>query len=242
MLASPPGTRLVYEPANVADGIITGQEAALTELPRTDSPATGDVLRAMSGRLRSPWTDQMNHSHLPRRSVVKDVRAMWLLGAVRAQRPHVPIIILTRHPYDIARSVVDLGWCDPTRSAADNFAAEVATWCDAYENALDARALWVAYEDLRADPRAQLSRIRAFATHFHPTWEALDVETIDVERWSQTNFRQTTSSSATTPIDAAWIDAATPRLAASPWSAYYGTDGSVVGHLADVIAGDFSWN
>ena len=235
MLASPLGTRLVYEPANVADDIITGEDAALTELPRTDSPATRDVQRALSGRLWSSWIDQMNHSHLPRRSVVKDVRAMWLLDAVCAQRPAVPVVILTRHPYDIARSVVDLGWCDPSRSPAENFAREVTSWCDAYENARDARACWVSYEDLLSEPRRELARIRAFAAAHHPTWEALDVDRVDVGRWSQTNFRQTSSVSAGAAIPAEWIAAATPRLAASPWSAFYGTDGTVVGSLSDVI-------
>ena len=235
MLASPLGTRLIYEPANIADAIVTGEAAALTELPRTGSPATRDILRALSGRLWSSWTDQMNHSHLPRRAVVKDVRAMWLLDAVSAQRPEVPIVVLLRHPYDVARSVVDLGWCDPQRSPADNFAREVALWCDAYDQARDARALWVAYEDLLGDPRAQLMRIRAFAANHHPTWEALDVDQVDVGRWSQTNFRQTTSARSDSPLDPQWIQAAAPRLAASPWSAFYGTDGSVVGQLSDVV-------
>jgi hypothetical protein len=236
MLASAPGTRVVYEPANVADELFTGEQAALVTLPRSGDPCVKDIVRALSGRLWSPWTDQMNTSHLPRRSVVKDVRALWLVHDVIRQQPEVPVIVLSRHPYDVARSAVELGWCDPQLTAAENFAAEVASWCAAYDAAVQAPVIWVSYEDLCADPQRELRRLREALRDRHPTWEALEIDSIDVGRWSQTNFRHTQSTSREA-IPAEWIECAAPVLLASPWSHYYAVDGSTAASLPEVIGG-----
>ena len=82
MLASPPRTRLVYEPANIPDDLFDGTEAALTPPPRDSLGHTSAVVNGLSGTVRHWWCDQFNNSHRPKRLVAKDVRGLGIAGSV----------------------------------------------------------------------------------------------------------------------------------------------------------------
>lgn len=188
LLATAPTTRLLYEPANLADRVFEGERAAQLPLPREGDPATTDVLAAISGRRRGAWVDQLNRAHLERHRVVKDVRALWLAGAVRAAAPQTPVVVLCRHPADVAESVITLGWGRGTTPFED----EVREWIAAYHAALgDPRledAHFVSYESLRTDPRGAVDGIFNYAATFDRSWLALRRHPLDAARPSATEF------------------------------------------------------
>lgn len=165
LLASPKGTRFVYEPANIADLCFEGAQAAMIAPPLLSPPHTAAVVKGLEGKVAHWWSDQFNRSHWPKRLVAKDVRGIGIAGTVAEQLDETPIIILIRNPIDVATSIVRLGWFDPSRTAHDAFVAEVSRWCEYHEQALRdqrlSRALWVSYEELRA---TQLSSSPLFAT------------------------------------------------------------------------------
>jgi len=192
MLTQAAGTRLVYEPANLHDSTFTGELAASSPLPEGPGPALDDVVAALRGRVHHPWVDQLNTCHLVRRSVVKDVRGIGIAGEVAVAVPDTPVVVLTRHPISVARSVVALGWtdADDQRTA---FLNEVHEWCRLHQRALgDPRldgAHFVTYEAVVADPVGRVRRLLEWASTFDPTWRHLDAELIDTARPSSTNFR-----------------------------------------------------
>lgn len=189
MLCAAPHTRLLYEPANLCDDLVDGRDASGRPLPAPGSPAVDDVVAALRGHLRGPWVDQINTAHLVARRVVKDVRAVGVAGDVRDEVPDCPIVILVRHPVEIAISAARLGWIDAT---ADALLAEVASWCDAHARALGdprlADAHLVTYEDLRRDPRAEVERIVNYAGTFDQSWRRADWTRLDPARPSATEF------------------------------------------------------
>ncbi|GEM_PF-1863305 len=205
MLVSPPGTRLMYEPANVSEGVVTGEQAATTPLPEGAHPATLEVIRALQGgaAFHGAWIDQLNTAHLVRRTVVKDVRAMAIAAEVRRYRPHNPVIVLTRHPFEIARSVVALGWYDP--ASKNPFLDEVEQWCQRHHSVFlslrDQNVHFVAYEELLNDAKGQLAAIGTYAMAIHPTWRKLNSMAIDVTRPSSTNFRDSSAFGPTSWSD-----------------------------------------
>jgi hypothetical protein len=191
MLASPPGTRLIYEPINAVDGAYTGEVAATLELPIGQGPGAEAVIAALRGQTSNPWVDQINRAHLVSRSVTKDVRALGVAGEVAAEAPDSPIVVLTRHPLAVARSVVDLGWT-AVADRGDAIVAEVARWCEFHEAALGderlAGACFISYESLTANPAGGLRRVLSWAATFDPTWRGVDVDRIDTGRPSSTDF------------------------------------------------------
>ena len=199
MLAHQRGTRLVYEPANVPDGLVSGDASADIPLPREGDPATFAVVRALRGVERGDWVDQMAGTHFARRRVVKDVRAMALAPSIRTKCPETPVVILTRHPIAVARSKVDLGWTSGA-SRSDDFATEVQQWCEIHAAALRdtrlANVHFVTYEALRENPQARVAAIRDYALGFSSTWRGLSTDTLDPTRPSATNFRSTTVGAA----------------------------------------------
>jgi hypothetical protein len=199
MLSESRGTRLVYEPANLVDHAFDGVSAAQLALPHEGGPASVNVAAALHGSLRGEWVDQFNRTHVVKRRVVKDVRALALAGEVHTMVPNAPVVVLVRHPIGVARSVRELGWSD-AQSPTDIFEREVVRWCEAHARAFgDPRlsdALFVEYEVLKQDPRAQLGRIVHFASSRDRTWRAIRVDQIDVGRASSTNFRGSATSAS----------------------------------------------
>jgi hypothetical protein len=191
MLATARGSRLVYEPINVAEGVYTGEEAALVDPSIGPGPGADAVIAALRGEMSNPWVDQLNRARFVARSVTKDVRALGVAGDVAVAAPDSPIVVLVRHPLAVARSVVDLGW---TASGDRNEAmiTEVSKWCELHAAALsDVRldgALFVAYESLLTDPTRSVSEVLGWAATFDPTWRRVDVGRIDTGRPSSTDF------------------------------------------------------
>jgi hypothetical protein len=201
VLASSRGTRLIYEPANLPLGLVTGEAAALAALPRGPGEELDAVELALRGRVRGAWVDQLSDCHVVRRRVVKDVRAIGLLELVAARHPRVPIVVLVRHPLSIALSTVALGWTDPqVASDEEHLVAEVRRWTELHGAALRtpsaARALLVAYEHLVSAPDVTLDRVGAHLGSHHPTWRDLPIDRRRIDAPSSTSFRRTTARSA----------------------------------------------
>jgi len=201
IIASAPGTRLVYEPANLPGSLFTGEAAAGTALPTAAGPELTAIERALRGRVRGQWVDQLSTGHVVHRRVVKDVRGIGLLGLVAARHPTAPIVVLVRHPLSIARSVVALGWVPPERDADDEaMLGEVRRWVGLHATALSspaaARALLVTYEHLVLAPDDVLPRILTHLGTHHRTWRNLDVDREVLTASSATSFRRDGSRSA----------------------------------------------
>jgi len=194
VLASAPGTRLIYEPANVPGGIFTGEDAAKVPLPTGPGPELASIERSLQGRVRGPWVDQLAHAQVVHRRVVKDVRATGLLGVVTARHPTTAVVVLVRHPLAIARSAVELGWVDGARDEEERLLGEVRRWAALHAQAFAApttnRALVVAYEHLVLDPDVTLDAVRSYLVEHHPTWGALAIDRVQVAAPSATSFRR----------------------------------------------------
>lgn len=198
-LASGDGTRLIYEPANVPGRLFTGEDAQLVPLPTGPGPELRAVERALRGRIHGRWVDQLATGHLVRRRVVKDVRAVGLLGAVAARHPSTPIVLLVRHPLSIARSTARLGWTAGEGDADARLVDEVRRWASLHAAALQApaagRVLLVAYEHLVLAPDETLARVLAHLATRHPTWRGLPVDRTRFASPSATTFRAPVSRS-----------------------------------------------
>ena len=148
--------------------------------PRFVEPIT----RIVTGRLRNPWADHLNHVLIARKRLIKEIRANLLLGAIADRFDGMPIVLLVRHPMAVAASRRQLGWVDQLEVAlrqpalvtdhlapqrdflaglTDPFARTVAQWC--IETVVPLRATspeqvcLVSYEHLLTDPRVQAERV-----------------------------------------------------------------------------------
>lgn len=201
VLASAPGTRLIYEPANVPGSLFTGEAAARVALPTGPGPELAAVERALRGRVRGAWVDQLASVHVVHRRVVKDVRGVGLLGLVAARHPTTPVVLLVRHPLSIARSVVSLGWV-PNDDEPDDEAMlrEVRRWvavhADALRTSLAARALVVTYEHLVLTPDDVLPRVLTHLGAHHRTWRGLEIDREVLTAPSATSFLRDGTRSA----------------------------------------------
>jgi sulfotransferase family protein len=147
----------------------------------------GPVRRVLTGGLRDPWTDRFHRGFLPRRRLIKDVRANLLLGWIRANFPGMPMILLLRHPCAVVASRLALGWKDSLfetmeqedlvedflspietriRAARDDFERHLFLWC--IDNYVPLRQFapgeihLAFYENLLAHPKEELRRLFAF--------------------------------------------------------------------------------
>jgi len=85
-----------------------------------------------------------------------------------ALRPDVPVVHFLRDPRDVARSSIGMGWAGNAWRGVDHWIATEREWRDA-PPALRARALRSRYEDLLAEPEAELTRIcTALGVSFDP--------------------------------------------------------------------------
>jgi hypothetical protein len=98
--------RYIFEPFSPGRLDITGPFRPRQYLrPGVDDPRYLDPARAIiSGRVRSVWTDKYNRAVLPRKRLIKDVRANLLLPWLQRQFPAMPLVYLLRHPCAVAHS------------------------------------------------------------------------------------------------------------------------------------------
>lgn len=64
----------------------------------------------LSGKIRHSWIDQFNKSIIPKKRIIKDIRAHFMLKWIKEMFPEIPIILLLRHPCAVACSKLKLGW------------------------------------------------------------------------------------------------------------------------------------
>ncbi|MDP9439092.1 MAG: sulfotransferase [Actinomycetota bacterium] len=141
--------------------------------------------RAVTGELRSRWTDRGGAPGSGRR-LVKDIRANLLLGWLAENFPGMPIVLLMRHPCAVVSSRLALGWRDNLdetmaqselvedhllpvegriRDASDPFERHLFLWC--IENHVPLRQFppgsihLCFYESLLLDPEPELRRLFA---------------------------------------------------------------------------------
>ena len=147
----------------------------------------GPARTALTGGIRSLWTDRFNDKLVARRRLIKDIRANLLLGWMRANFPGMPIILLLRHPCAVVTSRLALGWKDnldetmaqedlvedfllpmeaEIRAARDDFERHLFLWC--IDNYVPLRQFargevhLVFYEDLLEDPEDGLRSLFGF--------------------------------------------------------------------------------
>jgi len=136
---------------------------------------------ALTGKVRSYWTDFQRTSLFPARFALKMIRANLMLGYIYDHfRPR--IVYITRHPCAVTRARVKLGWTadvsdilrqgelveDHLRQHVDAIAAE--------RDALGTHAVWWAVEN------AVATRQLATRPHYRITYEDLCLRPLEIAR------------------------------------------------------------
>ena len=190
--------RYIFEPFH--PGRVDATEAFTPRLylrPEDRDPTYLDAAVAvLSGRVRSLWADKYNRAIMPRRRLVKEVRANLLLPWLAANFPETRIVLMLRHPCAVANSErmlsdawhIDLNrflsqpnlvqdhlapYESAMRAAGSDWEKRVFVWC--IENhvplaALDpSNVLFAFYEDFCVDPETELKRLFEFVNlHYDP--------------------------------------------------------------------------
>ena len=79
--------------------------------PDNNDPALAIGARMiLAGKPRGLWVDRDNTSLLYRRRIIKDIRCNLMAGWLKKIAPHLPIVLMLRHPLQIAASWRKLGW------------------------------------------------------------------------------------------------------------------------------------
>ena len=223
LLASNPRTRLVFEPANLPYEGRPDLGTDMISLPPVGpggdlGGAAALIEGAVSGRLRTHWSDQITTTRFARRRVVKDILGVGALPWIAARWPTMPVILLIRHPLAVAHSLVELTWSMNNATsaqgfldahapganpnlAADALLGEVRQWADDHAAALSSseveRCLVVFYEDLVTAPDEQIARIeRHVAANGGRAWGTLNLDRSMVERPSFASFRRQAATTA----------------------------------------------
>jgi Sulfotransferase family len=183
------GYHYVFEPFNPARVGAFGQFRSKQYLRPDDTreeflkPAS----LALTGALKSSWTDRFNRALVARRRLIKDIRANLLLGWMRANFPGMPIVLLLRHPCAVVASRLALGWKDnlsetmeqqdlvedfllpmetEIHAARDAFERHLILWC--IDNYVPLRQFapgeihLTFYENLLINPEAELQSLFTF--------------------------------------------------------------------------------
>jgi hypothetical protein len=147
----------------------------------------GPARTALTGGIRSLWTDRFNNKLVARRRLIKDIRANLLLGWIHENFPGMPIILLLRHPCAVVASQLALGWQEvlletmeqeelvedfllpveaEIRAARDPFERHLFSWC--IENYVPLRQFGPGeihlafYESFLVHPERELRRLFSF--------------------------------------------------------------------------------
>ena len=147
----------------------------------------GPARAALTGELRSLWTDRFNTRLVARRRLIKEIRANLLLGWMGENFPGMPIVLLRRHPCAVVASRLALGWRDnlsetmeqeelvedfllsveaEVREARGAFERHVFSWC--IENYVPLRQFGPGeihlafYESFLVHPEEEVGRLFAY--------------------------------------------------------------------------------
>ena len=104
--------RVVFEPffpANVKES--KGFEYIQYLNPRCNNAILTNQARIiLAGTVRNNWVDKYNNRLFYRRRIIKDIRCNLMLGWLKRVANNPPIVLMIRHPLQIASSWSKLGW------------------------------------------------------------------------------------------------------------------------------------
>lgn len=179
--------RVVFEPLR-ADRVPEARVFANGQYLRredADPRYVDPMTKILTGRMRNPWADHLNHAVVARRRLVKEIRANLLVPWLVDRFPGMPVVLLVRHPLGVASSRRELGWSDHLgdalgqpdlvadhldpeqerflRGLTDPFARTVAQagleMLVALRMSTPQEVLAVTYEGLVTEPRVQAERV-----------------------------------------------------------------------------------
>lgn len=106
------GLRPVFEPFDVHhDGYFNVLRPGRYIRPvEMDACLREPATRVLTGKYRSPWSDQLSRPRRYRGRVIKDIRSSLWVGWLSRSFPEVPVAHVIRHPLLVARSAHALGW------------------------------------------------------------------------------------------------------------------------------------
>ena len=213
--------RMVFEPLRRDKVALAraGPWGRSAEPAERDDALDAVLRRILTGRVRSHWSDKFNRVRLPRRRLVKEIRATNLLPRIVARYPGMPVVYLLRHPIPAAWSAADLHWkpylgeflsqpklvdgpLAPLRALVDEIAAgddpferHVLRWC--MENYVPVHGLApgsvhvVLYENVVEDPEGEIDRLRRYLQRFGDRWALGSRRPAALDLPSRANYRGT---------------------------------------------------
>lgn len=113
VLARATGSRLLFEP--LAPWAIPNLAVPAFPYLQADdeSPALEAYMRrVLTGGVRGDWIDKQPVTRRPRGRLAKCVRASFMLGWLHRRFPDLVLVFVTRDPWSVVRSRIDMGW-DP---------------------------------------------------------------------------------------------------------------------------------
>jgi len=114
ILAGATRSRLLFEPL-APHAMPAGVQIPVFPCPRSDErqpDLEAYMRRVFEGRIRGRWIDKQPVTRHPRGRLVKSVRASFMLGWLARAFPDLVIVFVTRDPWSVVRSRIDVGW-DP---------------------------------------------------------------------------------------------------------------------------------
>jgi hypothetical protein len=75
-----------------------------------DSVLANDARRILTGKVHNYWVDRDTRGLLYRHRIIKDIRCNLMLGWLRRIAHNPPIVLVVRHPLQVAASWAKLGW------------------------------------------------------------------------------------------------------------------------------------
>jgi hypothetical protein len=149
-----------------------------------DKTLTNDIKKILKGKGLNRWILSRDRNPFAKKLIIKDIRANLLLSYLKENIPGIRLVLLIRHPIDVALSREKLGWpvdlgvffnqslliddflCPfekIIKSAKDNFEKNILLWC--VENYVPLKQFKpddlhvVFYESITSNPDEEFRRI-----------------------------------------------------------------------------------